>query len=66
MSQQLDAPAWLGGLLASIGLGWIATTSKKVNEHETAIAVLRKGQEDILRSLDRIEDRLDTKPKQEG
>lgn len=59
---------WLLGLLGTITLGWVGATSKKVNEHETKIAVLcteievfKSGQREMLGALGRIEERLDSK-----
>lgn len=61
---QVDPMAWLLGILGTITLGWIGSTGRKVQRHEVAIAVLKVGQENITKSLDRLEDHFGTKPQE--
>jgi len=55
---------WVAGALGTISLAWIGFTSRGVIKHEVEIAVLKEGQQNVKDALDRIEDRLGTKPKE--
>ena len=59
-----DPLAWIVGLVGTISLAWVGSTSRKVNKHEVEIAVLKEGQTHIVKSLDRLEEHLGTKPKE--
>lgn len=50
--------------MGTITLAWVGTTSKTVNTHAVKIAVLEKGQANIEKSLDRLEEHFGTKPKE--
>ena len=59
MSQnQFDAPVWLASILATVGLGWVATTSRKVSQHDIEIAVLKTNVENIKDGIDEIKEHL--------
>lgn len=60
----IDPMGWMLGILSTITLGWVGTTSKKVSRHEVEIAVLKNGQANIERSLERLEDHFGTKPQE--
>jgi hypothetical protein len=64
MDTKFDPFAWLLGGLGTITLAWVGATTKKVNRHETEIAVLKEGQRSIENSLDRLESHFGTKPKE--
>lgn len=59
-----DPMAWLLGLLGTVTLGWVGTTSKKVSDHSIKIAVLETNYTNIKESLDRIEDHIGSRPKE--
>lgn len=63
-TKNFDPFGWLLGGLGTIVLAWVGTTTKKVNRHETEIAVLREGVTTVKESLNRLESHFGTKPKE--
>lgn len=64
-TKNFDPFGWLLGGLGTITLAWIGTTTKKVNRHETEIAVLREGITNVKDSLTRLESHFGTRPKEQ-
>jgi hypothetical protein len=63
-TKNFDPFGWLLGGLGTIALAWIGTTTKKVNKHETEIAVLKEGVGIMKESLNRLEVHFGTRPKE--
>ena len=61
---QLDPFTWLLGVLGTITLGWVGSTSLKTERHAVKIATLETHMEYTREALDRIEEHLGTKPKE--
>jgi len=57
----IDPLAWVLGIAGTVFAGWMALTSKGQTEHAERITALETGQQFIRESLDRIEDKLDTR-----
>ena len=64
MNQTESAAAWMLGILGTITLGWVGTTSKKTAEHAVKIAVLETDVKYIKAGMERIEDHFGTRPKE--
>lgn len=62
MKVEYDPLAWLAGALGTIGLSWVALTSKTQNTHGLKIATLEAKFDGIKDSLERLEDHFGTKP----
>lgn len=64
MNQTEGAAAWMLGLLGTITLGWVGSTSKKTQENCVKIAVLETDVKYIKAGMERIEDHFGTRPKE--
>ncbi len=58
MTQTESAVAWLLGLLGTVTLGWVGTTSKKTQENCVKIAVLETNYAHIKEGIDEIKEHL--------
>lgn len=70
-SPNFDLWQWILGVVALIGtplvgmtVGWSKKVNARLNDHDTEIAVFKNTHEHIKESLERIEERLETRPRE--
>jgi hypothetical protein len=59
----IDPLAWVLGIAGTIFTGWTVATTKTQSDHAQRITAVETGQKFIIESLERIEDRLETRRK---